>query len=130
VNEEVERVLTSGNERPKGKGRSKTPPSRAIPPPGRGTPIRPGAPPPGKINSLPISEFCDIYAGFSWPIFGHSFWFAVLTSKGLFFQFYSGTWSAYLAVFLSARLVGTVGSRINMRSSYSWRWPAMIWIWR
>jgi len=42
---------------------------------------------------------------------------------------YSGTWPSYLTDLLSLRLVGTVGARINVRSSHSQPRPTVTWIW-
>ena len=41
---------------------------------------------------------------------------------------YSDTWLTYLTDLLSQRLIGAVGARINVRSSYSQWWPAANWI--
>ena len=42
-----------------------------------------------------------------------------------FLNSHSGIWPSYWTHLLSLRLVGGVGARMNVRSSYSQRWPAV-----
>ena len=52
------------------------------------------------------------------------FAYSLIVRLSLFLLFYLGTWPTYLADLLSLRLVGEVGGRINVRSSYPRRGPA------
>ena len=49
-------------------------------------------------------------------------------TDGFLFKNYLGTWPSYLTNLLSLRLVGAVGTRINVRNSYSQWWPTPAWI--